>query len=198
MHIASNTWCSPVSAKGAFPHSVVAEVLGSAGVETLMAGGSVALGNKGVKMVLAYPATCVQAPANALFLAMHLTPPDIEKIDDLPTAAAIVYVPWLEDDGTDWLSTWQPITLGPSTWSPIPSAMSPQVMAALQLIQSSLNGAAGLLHPSDKKLAVTTFKTLQKDGHTMYADEIKRWAWSNGWGLLGVKNLVDISRKYQG
>ncbi|KAB0636147.1 hypothetical protein WT67_08260 [Burkholderia stagnalis] len=187
-----------VSSKGTFPQGIVAETLGSTAVKALQAGNSVTLGNTGVKMTLVYPAVFSGAPSDALFLAMHLTLPDIEKIDDLPSTAAIVFVPWLEGHGKEWLSTWQPTTWGTSTWHATPSTMAPEVTAALSRLQSSINVATGLLHSADKKAATATFKALRSGGHTIDPDEIKRWAWRSGWGQRGVNDLVAVAHKYQG
>jgi hypothetical protein len=185
-----------VPAKGHFLGGIVADVLGHA-AKSLHAGNSVTISGTNISLTLAHPGGISVVPKSALLLGTHLSQDGIAKLDDAFNASAIVYVPWMEEEGKEWMSTWQPIIWGPSTWQFAASTMAPAVLDALNGLHSRVNVMTGLAHPADKEDAKATFKELKKGGHPIDPEEIKRWALRNGWNQQATKDLHTLAKRFE-
>jgi hypothetical protein len=117
------------------------------------------------------------------------------KIDEAPNGNAILYIPWNETEGQEWQATWQPETIGPSTWKAAAAALPNEVEDALMQLTRSINLGTGLNHPSDKAHARSVIARLQKTGHSLEPAEIKRWARRHSWSSHAAAELETIAKK---
>lgn len=186
-----------VPAKGRFLGGIIAEMLGDKIAKALHAGQSVEVGGSNISVTLAYPASIATVPTNTLLLGAHLSTSDMEKLDDCTSPATIVFLPWNEIEGKEWLSLWQPSIWGGATWRVAAPSMDPAITAALESLQSRVNVTTGLAHPADKKDALETFKALQQAGHPINANEVRNWALRNNWDRRGARDLEAVAKKYE-
>ncbi|WP_144023140.1 hypothetical protein [Burkholderia sp. AU15512] len=186
-----------VPAKGHFLGGTIAEMLGDKTAKALHAGRSVKVGGSNVSVTLEFPARIAAVQANTLLLGAHLSTSDMGKLDDCASPAAIVYLPWSETDGKEWLSLWQPSIWGNASWQVAAPSMDPAVIAALESLQTRVNVATGLAHPSDKKDALETFRVLRQAGHPVNANEVRNWALRNSWDQRGAGDLEAVAKKYE-
>ncbi|BCQ28160.1 hypothetical protein NK8_63490 (plasmid) [Caballeronia sp. NK8] len=177
--------------------STVAKVLGGENVKAMSQGKVLKVSDsQEVSIALTPAAKAANADTGSLLLAVHLDESDIGKVDDHSRASAIVYCPWTEDAGRQWLRTWQPTFWGTQTWKVPPLGLSPAVEAALKSIHTVVNVSSGLTHTSDKAFAASQFKALGKQGEFLELDDLRIWALRHGWKQSGAKALVKVAGKY--
>ncbi|KGC29858.1 hypothetical protein [Burkholderia pseudomallei] len=186
-----------VPAKGHFLGGIVAEALGQQQAKSLHAGRPLAVSGLNINITLAHPGNITTIPTGTFLVGMHLPSSVMQKVDDAAAPSAIAYLPWSEDEGKEWLSTWNPSIWGTNTWKVSATEMNPEVLAALEKLQRRVNVATGLTHPADKKDATETFKSLKKHGYPIDADEIRAWASRNGWNHRAANALAAVATKYQ-
>lgn len=73
--------------------------------------------------------------------------------------------------------------------------MSPLVREALKSLTIRVNLATGLSHYSDESAAKEIFKLLHKEGESLVAYEITRWAITNGWKTKDAELLGLLAEK---
>ena len=185
-----------VPSKGQFPNTLVGKFLGTATTKALLSGKAVAMMTGGPVMAVQSPATFSRGAFNqSMIVCAHISGDDQRRIDDAPGAKAIVYLPWKEPDGKEWLATWHPKTIGPSTWTAPSNTLAPPVEAALERLTNIINLGAGLGHPSDKAAAVSMVAKLRTEGHAFDSREMKRWALRHGWSSNAAQALEDLAMK---
>jgi hypothetical protein len=185
-----------VPSKGHFLGGVIAESLGKQGAKSLHAGHALKISGTNISMTLAHPGSIATVPVTALLLSAHLSTSDMRKVDDSLSPSAIVFLPWSDAEGKEWLSTWQPSIWGSSTWQVAAPTMDPAVTAALEDLQRHVNVTTGLPHPTDKRAANEAFKALKQGGHQIDADEVRKWALRNDWDQRGAAELAAVAKKY--
>lgn len=188
-----------VPKKQGWDHSVVAKAvvkfLGQATAKALLKGAEVPLGQAGLTLTLESQATFSASFAPGLIVGAHISDGEMAKIDDAPNDNAILYIPWTEVEGRRWQATWQPETIGPSTWKAPAAALPNDVEDALMQLTQSINLGTGLNHPSGKALARSVIARLQKAGHSLDPAEIKRWALRHSWSSGAAAELETIAKK---
>lgn len=118
----------------------------------------------------------------------------LDKIDTMKRLDHVIIVPWLIDELSDWISTWNPIIDGEPTQLKKEVIQNPVVEEVLKSLTMSVNLHTGLTHPSDKASAVQIFRELMKYHELYNPDSIRIWAMQNGWTPDGADQLKDISQ----
>lgn len=116
-----------------------------------------------------------------MVIGVYLSRKDQDLLDSVSSARAIVLLPWTEDEGKAWLSTWNATILGKSTWQIQKIVFPADVEEALRSLSRVINLSTGLAHPSDKEAAKRTLSGIKQTGHRLNPDDIKKWALRNNW-----------------
>lgn len=129
-------------------------------------------------------------------LAFYLSSEDLENVQTTSfSIKAIVFVPWLNEEGSSWYSTWNPSVIGVA-----PKAyhinLPETVRSALESLTGSINLSTGLSHPSDKKAAMNMLKELKESGAEIDPVSVRRWALQHGWRSRHAGDLEAIAEKY--
>lgn len=73
--------------------------------------------------------------------------------------------------------------------------MSPLVSEALKCLTVRVNLDTGILHYSDESAAKDIFRLLHKEGESLIASEITKWAMANGWKTKDAQQLGALAEK---
>ncbi len=182
-----------VAAKNNFESTVIGQFLGRS-AKKLVKGDLVPVDTAGNKVRLESVATMVKEHSAKVVLALHLTPADIQKLDDL-WIDTLIYVPFNEADGQAWASKWDIETFGVQKVDH-PINLPEEVVEALQGLTASINLSTGLGHPSDKRDAKLTFEKLRDAGVRWEPSELEKWAVRNKWRADHAQNLSELSARY--
>jgi len=184
-----------VQRKKSLPDTVVGRfvgrLLGEDASKALFKGKSKRLANK-VNLSLESLRTFDKYGQHGFLLAIHLSGDDMDKIDSAD-AKAILYLPWLEDEGKEWISIWNPTVLGESTWEVPLLSLEPAVEAALKALTSLVN--LGMLHPNDERDIKEAFAKLKRAGHRPSSKKIRAWARQNGWPGGSASELRKLAKR---
>jgi hypothetical protein len=106
---------------------------------------------------------------------------------------AICAIGWSEDGLDDWKRSWAPVD--PRTGEA--DGQVEQAPPAVQGAVASLSGTFGndVLHPMDKKRAVTAFKALSMRGVPIDPTLVRSLAINAGWEPDAADRLTDIARR---
>ena len=173
---------------------VIGEFLGKEASKKLMKGNHMPIGEHGVSLSHYSVATVQNARTPSVGLAFYLSKRDIQKLDDL-NFEILIYVPWLDKDGSIWAEKWDAITHGASD-SNNTINLPPEVQKSLVALTACVNLSTGLGHPSDKDHAKRKFAALRSAGITWNACELEKWAVRNGWKAKDAAELSKLSAKY--
>lgn len=182
-------------AKGTFSHSDIATFLGTQATKTLVKGQTVDLGNN-IHLVFNIPKNFSVYGNHDVVLAAYLTNKDMNIVDGVQKINSIVFLPWLEDDGKRWMSTWNPEIVGPSTWKVPKLQLSPFIGNEILQLGRCINMSTGLSHPSDKDMAKRIFSDLKKQGLKATEEAIRQFAVNNGWEPVRAQELASFAKKY--
>ena len=183
-----------VPKKGGWEHTIVAEFLGQAATKALLKGQQVLL-TDGASMTLQSGQALRPFVGQGLLVGAHVSIADMNKLDDLYGAQAIMYLPWTDDEGKEWQATWNPQIVGAETQKISSGNLPDAVEKALGQLTQTINLGTGLGHPSDKKHAERTIDKLRADGHSFDPAEIRRWAQRHGWSSSAAADLEGVARK---
>lgn len=111
-------------AKGSFSHSDIATFLGAQATKIQLKGQTVDLGNN-VRLEFKIPRNFSTYGNHDIVLAIYLTDKDMDIVDSVQNINSIVFLPWSEEEGKRWLSTWDPEVVGPSTWKTVKQQFPP-------------------------------------------------------------------------
>ena len=184
-----------VPAKGAFPNTVVGTFLGDSVTKALCKGESVRI-TADLTMNLESPKTISPYGSYGMVVGVYLSQKDQNVLDSLSNVKAIVLLPWTEEEGKTWLSTWNATVLGKSTWQVQQTAFPADVEEALLLLTHGINLSTGLSHPSDKESAKRTLFGIKRRGHRLNPDDIRRWALRNNWQPRDAEDLGKLAARY--
>jgi hypothetical protein len=108
------------------------------------------------------------------------------KVDSVFSAKAIIYLPWLSDEGERWDKQWNE-----------KPALNSDVELRLKRLTTSVNLANGygLGHPSDIEAAKKMFQNFEKENIEISPEEIRKWAVQNGWPAIGAQRLFELAEK---
>lgn len=133
-----------------------------------------------------------------IVLATYLTDKDMDIIDSVQNSNSIVFLPWSEEEGKRWLSTWEPEIVGPSTWKILKPELPAPVGNEILRLGRCINMSTGLSHPSDKDRAKRIFADLKKQGLKTSEEAIRQFAVNNGWDPVSAQELASFAKKYVG
>jgi hypothetical protein len=182
-------------------HGALDELVGEVAARHLLRPGWTTLGHPPRTV---YGATWRSFPSAAWpggpVLAFWPTEEILAKVERSLRATAICAVPWSEEDRIeDWARAARAIDLSHPDGAPLEgsSIEDPVVEVALRSLTTSVNLGTGLHHPSDRTMAIETFRTLRRGGHTWDPDAIQGWARANGWDLDGARQLYEYAAGVQ-
>ncbi|TOH26995.1 hypothetical protein CGI85_22025 [Vibrio parahaemolyticus] len=122
----------------------------------------------------------------------------MDVIDGVNSVNSIVFLPWNEEDGKRWLSTWNPQVVGPQSWNPATNSLPQLVQDAVLKLGRCINMSTGLAHPSDKEMAKRLFSELRKSGVSASSEAVRQFAIQNGWEPSRAQELANFASKYIG
>lgn len=183
--------------KGMFTSSDIAYFLGDQVVKALMKGSEVSLGN-GVSLTLEIPKNISAFGGYDVLLSVYLTGKDMDVIDGVRNVNSIVFLPWNEEEGKRWLSTWNPQVVGKQSWSVPTNSLPQRVQDVVLKLGRCINMSTGLAHPSDKDMAKRLFLELRKSSVSASSEVIRQFAIQNGWEPSRAQELAKFASKYIG
>jgi len=181
--------------KGNFASSDIATFLGQQATKILSKGQAVDLGD-GIRLEFDIPKNISAYGSYEVVLAAYLTDKDMDIVDSIGNISSIVFLPWLEEDGKRWLSTWNPKIVGPSSWVVSKPSLPTPIEEEILRLGRCINMSTGLSHLSDKDMAKKTFSNLKKQGHTATEEAIRQFAVNNGWEPKRAQELASFAKKY--
>lgn len=131
---------------------------------------------------------------NGPMLGLWVDDDILPKMEDMDPSA-ICAIPWLHTDIQKWKAARAPIDLRTNQRPASPSISNAVVEVALRHLTHSVNLTTGILHPSDKDHAVSTFMALRDAGETYSAPEVRAWAVANGWSARHADDLAEVAEK---
>lgn len=179
--------------KAAFLSSPVGELL-SGGARELCQGKSLALPEK-LSLDLFCASKSQSFYGYDLIVAMYLSLDALYKFDTDMSAKAILFLPWMENEGKQWLATRNPTILGANTWQVQHASFPPEVDNSLSIMTDGINLSTGLAHPSDRETAREVLMKLRDSGYSLSSSDVKDWAIKNGWGLDAANDLAKEAAK---
>lgn len=183
--------------KGSFSSSDIAGFLGGQVSKALAKGSAANLGN-GVTLTLEIPKNIKSLGKYSVFLAAYLTDKDMDIVDGVYNVNSIVCLPWNEDEGKRWLSTWNPQVVGKQSWNATTGSLPQSVQEVVLKLGRCINMSTGLAHPSDKEMAKKLFSELRKNGVSVSSEAVRQFAVQNGWEPSRAQELATFSSKYIG
>jgi len=159
----------------------VAGRLFGASIAARMRAGSVLLEDARIETTTAKKAPYdFRGPVFALYPSSRL----LDKLDQMRSVTHLLVLPWTDRDTVDWVQAWHPAELG-SGQLPAPDVeiADPIVRAAMRSLVMMINTTTGIGHPSDKRTAIETFRTLSLNGVHYDPDEIRAW-------LVGARKMT--------
>lgn len=184
-----------VPAKGAFPTTVVGTFLGDKVTKALCKGETVRIGDD-LNMDLESAKTFAPYKSYGMVIGVYLSQKDQNALDSVSSAKAIVLLPWTEEEGKAWMSTWNATVLGKSTWQVQQTAFPQDVEDALLSLTHRINLSTGLSHPLDKKAAQDTLSGIKRRGHRIDPEDIRKWALRNDWRPDDAEDLGKLAARY--
>ncbi|MEB5924073.1 hypothetical protein [Franconibacter daqui] len=133
-----------------------------------------------------------------IVLATYLTDKDMDIVDSIQNINSIIFLPWSEEEGKRWLSTWEPEIVGPSTWKSLKPELPAPISNEILRLGRCINMSTGLSHPSDKDRAKRIFSDLKKQGLKAPEEAIKQFAVNNDWDPVRAQELASFAKKYVG
>jgi hypothetical protein len=181
-----------VPAKGTFQDTVVGTFLGDKVTKALCKGQIVRITDD-LTMNLESPKTISPYGSYGMVIGVYLTQKDQNVLDSLTSVKAIVLLPWTEDEGKSWLSTWNATILGNSSWQVQQTTLPTDVEADLLRLTQGINLSTGLSHPSDKESAKRILAAIKERGHRLNPDDIRKWALRNNWQPRNAEDLAKLA-----
>lgn len=183
--------------KGTFTSSDIAGFLGDQAAKALTKGSAVNLGN-GVSLTLEIPKNISSFGGYGVLLSAYLTDKDMDVIDGVRNVNSIVFLPWNEEEGKRWLSTWNPQVVGKQSWNAPTNSLPQLVQDVVLKLGRCINMSTGLAHPSDKDMAKRLFSELRKNGVSASSEAVRQFAIQNGWEPSRAQELAKFASKYIG
>jgi hypothetical protein len=184
-----------VPAKGSFPNTVVGRFLGENVSKALCKGMKVKITDS-VYLTLESPKTFNPYGSCGMLIGVHLSRKDQDLMDSVISAKAIVLLPWTEEEGKAWMSTWSPSVIGVSFWQVHQPVLDPAVQEELLRLTRNINLSTGITHPSDKKFAQHALSKLKAMGHHPDPEAIRKWALRQNWEPKDAEDLKKLASRY--
>lgn len=175
--------------KGSFPDTLVGQLLG--GVATKLCRGESFLIAENILLDLQGANKVRHICHYEMIVGVYLSLESLFRLESALSAKAIIFLPWMEDEGKRWLSTWGATILGTNTWQVQQTSLPPDVENALSVLTQGINLSTGLIHPSDRRTARRVLTELRDLGHALCSADVRSWAVRNGWRPDDAKDLAD-------
>lgn len=120
----------------------------------------------------------------------------MDIVDGVHYVNSIVCLPWNEDEGKRWLSTWSPQVVGKQSWNASTGSLPQSVQEVVLKLGRCINMSTGLAHPSDKEMAKKLFSELRKNGASASSEAVRQFAVQNGWEPSRAQELATFASKY--
>lgn len=133
-----------VPSKGTFHSTVVGSFLGDKITKALCKGETVKIAEN-LTMDLESPKTISTFKSYGMVIGIYLSKKDLNVLDSIISAQAMALLPWLEEEGKTWLSTWNATVLGKSTWQVQQTVFPQDVENDLLSLSQGINLSTGLL-----------------------------------------------------
>lgn len=134
--------------------------------------------------------------SDSMVIGVYLAAESHDDLDSLTSVQAVMLIPWLEDEGKDWLMTWPDVTiLGNNTWNVHPMPLPPNVESVLRQLTNGINITTGISHPSDLATAKAALGKIKPYIAGVASDDIRKWAKRNGWRPKDAKDLAQLAAK---
>ncbi len=120
----------------------------------------------------------------------------LDEVDNWRQATAVCVVQWTPDQAGEWLRghSAQDISDSAESYS-APEIADPVVLVAMEDLTTLINMSTGLIHPSDRAMAVLIEHMLHRKGHRIDPAELYRWAIANSWRPEGATDLREIAER---
>lgn len=133
-----------------------------------------------------------------MIIGVYLSLEALYKLDSIQSTKAIMFLPWTEDEGKMWLSTWKATILGVNTWQVQPTSLPLDVDNALSILTQGINLSTGLTHPSDRNAARDLLRKLKDLGYVLCPSDVRNWAAQKGWPNGAAKDLAtEVAKIFQ-
>lgn len=182
-----------IPAKKQFRGTSLETVLGSRMTEALLKGEPVGLPNGG-NLRLESQRTFQGSWTSDIILGVYVTKKMLDQIDSARNAVAVIVIPWIMDDVTEWRRTWNPQVPGEAQAVSEALVESCVVEEALRMLTDRVNLSTGLSHPSDRAAAVELFRLLSRHKEPYDPDSIRAWALRNSWTPEGANQLRAVAQ----
>ena len=174
--------------KAAFLSSSVCELLGKEAKKLYQ--GKILNLSANLTLDLVYASNPKSIYCHELIVAMYLSLDELYKFDADMSAKAILFLPWMENEGKQWLAIRNPTILGTNTWRVQHVSLPSEVNNVLSIMADGINLSTGLAHPSDRKTAHEALMKIRDLGYSLDSNDVKNWAIQNGWGLDAANDLA--------
>jgi len=171
--------------------TVIDEVIGIGCAKQLLKGKPVDVQGGG-SLLLKTERTFRGAWHGEVLIVIYPTKKMLNAVDACLTISAVVVVPWIMEEISEWVRSWSPSLLGDVQSGVTPLNINAVVQEGLKALTSRVNLSTGLAHPSDRSAAIGLFRILQKAGEALDADEIRAWAMRNNWIPRGADDLCEV------
>ncbi len=177
-----------------FDATVVGEFLGDSAAKKLVGGHSITFKDS-ITLKLESISTLKKGSDARVILAAYIPQKDLTTIDSVRTATAVVFLPWLRNEGEFWQKTWNAEVLGESVESHEPQ-LHGDVLNGLNQLTARVNLSTGLGHPLDKQAATELFRDLQAKKTRFDPAEVRIWAVRNGWKPVHAEDLMQTAARF--
>lgn len=179
--------------KGSFPSTVVGQFLG--GVTKKLCKGEAVCLTENISLDLQSANKVRHICHYEMIVGVYLSLESLFKLESEVAAKAIIFLPWMEDEGKRWLATRNPTVLGANTWHVQHISLSSEVNNILSILTDGVNLSTGLAHPSDRKAAREALMKISDLGYLLNSSDVKNWAIQNGWGVDAANDLAKEAAK---
>lgn len=173
--------------------NVVTDLLGNNICKQLVKGEGVNI--DGIEIKLEIPVNVSSWNAYDIVIGLYLGTKGIDALDSINSANAIIFLPWLKDEGVSWISTWSPTVIGSKTWQVQSSTIPEYIVEELSTLTNIINLSTGLSHPSDKTTAERILKRIKSNGYKLNAEDVRKWAIKNNWQPRHAEQLNKLVLK---
>lgn len=180
------TLCVP--SKREFPTTIVGRMLGDTAKKLCQGRAVPLLGNLLFDLVCAnkIQSSCTYE----MIIGVYLSLDAIYNLDSIQSVKAIMFLPWTENEGKMWLTTWNATILGANTWQVHQTSLPLDVDNTLSVLTHGINLPTGLTHPFDRDAARRVLIELRDSGHVLCPSNVRNWAMQKGWSYDAAKDLA--------
>lgn len=140
--------------------------------------------------------TCYQH--YGLVLGIYLSGLGLSRFNSIKFAEGLIYLPSNQDDGKEWLSTWNPITLGANTWETKIDQLPKEVNDLLKKLSRMISVKKGFVRKMDRDIAKRIMLDIKDCSFDVTGENIRKWAIRNDWPAHHADSLEKIAKRNLG